>query len=58
MLHKDERLLAPTAFQCYVPRIFLGREVREEGRKGGREGVGLMYNLFGFLLFRIPFSLN
>lgn len=22
------QLLAPTAFQCYTPRIFLGREVR------------------------------
>ncbi|GAB5037408.1 sulfotransferase family protein [Nannochloropsis oceanica] len=32
MLHKDERLLAPTAFQCYVPRIFLGREKFMEGK--------------------------
>ncbi|EWM20489.1 hypothetical protein Naga_100382g4 [Nannochloropsis gaditana] len=27
LLNNDERLVAPTAFQCYVPRIFLGREV-------------------------------
>lgn len=34
LLNNDERLVAPTAFQCYVPRIFLGREVRDDGRGG------------------------